>query len=249
MTLANFIQQDHSHLTAKPLVIIGHLAWLFGTTTEEFKFTLNPENNYGRSKKWKERLSPIPVNQSLTLAPTWWHESELPKAGIFLRLDSGLAFGNNYHTITFIYLKTLTSLTPEATRVLDNNSKSGVLVLAATTLNLAAAITKVDNGISTLAVVEDNAAQNNLTSRVNFSDRPISSLNRTSDLIIANLTLNPLLELTTELARLSTAKISLITPGLLTKQTNIAETAYTNLWFQIERQKNLEEWTTLIPKN
>lgn len=241
LTRASFIQQDRSHLVAKLPIIIGYLTWLFRTTAENFEFALSPENNYNWSKKWEEGLSPIPMDQNLTLAPTWWHESESPKAGIVLRLDPGLGFENDYYIITFLCLKTLTDLAPEATRVLDNDSRSGILTLAATTLTPAAAITRVDNNLSSLAVAKDNATQNNLTNRVNFSDLPMSSLTKTSNLIITNLTLNPLLELNTKLERLSTAKASLIIPGLLTDQTNITKTAYINLWLQVERQKNLEE--------
>jgi ribosomal protein L11 methyltransferase len=248
VTRAGFTPQDRPRLAAELPAIIGQLAWAFGTAAEEFEFALNLEDNHDWSEKWKEWLAPILVDQSLALAPTWWPESGLPEAGVVLRLDPGLAFGSGHHATTFLCLKALAGLAPGATRVLDAGSGSGVLALAVAALNPAAAITGVDNDLSTIAVAEGNAAQNDLTGRVDFSGRPVSGLTGTFDLIAANLTLNPLLELAPELARLSAAGARLIISGLLTDQADEAGAAYTALGFQVERQENLGEWAALILK-
>jgi ribosomal protein L11 methyltransferase len=246
VTRAGFAPADLERLTALGPALTERLATAFGLDRAEFDFDLSLEEGRDWAEKWKEGLGPILVGPALAVAPTWWPEDDRPPATIVLRLDPGLAFGSGHHASTWLGLKFLADLAPLALRILDLGFGSGILALAAAALNPAAEVYGLDNDPDTLEVAEANAALNGLAGRVDFSLRPLDQLAPPFDLIVANLTLAPLLELAPALAALSGPGGRLILSGLLESQAPEAASAYEALGLGLEQQLGREEWAALL---
>jgi ribosomal protein L11 methyltransferase len=129
------------------------------------------------------------------------------------------------------------------------------LSLAAAALNPAAEVFGVDNDPDTLAVAEANAAANGLAGRIKFSVTTGTEAEETAalkdlappfDLMAANLTLAPLLELAPRLTSLAGPAGRLILSGLLDNQASAAASAYEVLGWTLEASLQREEWAALV---
>jgi ribosomal protein L11 methyltransferase len=232
---------------------LARLAEAFGLDRADLDFDLALEEGQDWAEKWKEGLEPVRVSPALAVVPTWWPESDRPDAAVLLRLDPGLAFGSGHHATTRLCLELLADLAPRAARILDVGFGSGILALAAAALNPAAEVFGVDNDPSALAVAEANAASNNPAGRINFrvttateADAALKALSPAFDLIMANLTLAPLLELAPCLTALAGPAGRLILSGLLDSQADEAASAYEALGWVMEARPRREEWAALL---
>ncbi len=217
----------------------------FDLAPGDFEWRLEMEENHDWAEKWKEGLEPISVGPALAIAPTFWPEESLPEAARVLRLDPGLAFGSGHHATTFLCLYLLAELAPEAARILDVGAGSGILTLAAAALNPQALTVGVDNDPETIEVARENAALNNLAG-ASFSGAALSDLSGKFDLIVANITLNPLLELAPLISERASDNAKLILSGLLDSQAEEAASEYEKRGWKLSRRLNRDEWTGLL---
>ena len=245
VTRAGFEVGRAGHLKSVLPELLAGLAEAFEYDPAEFEFSIELEENQDWAEKWKEGLEPFIAGPSLAVAPSWWPENDLPEAGTVLRLDPGLAFGSGHHATTFLCLRLLTELAPEARRILDVGSGSGILSLAAAALNHKAEIFGIDNDSTTIAVADENAEINRLAGRIRFSDDELSALTPPFDLIVANITLMPLLELAPAISALSETGGRLVLSGLLDTQVDEAAQAYKNLGWGLKRRLGRDEWAAL----
>jgi len=225
---------------------LKNLAEIFELPPTDFNFSLELEEDHDWAEKWKEGLKPIIVSSRLAVAPTWWPEEDLPERRFVLRLDPGLAFGSGHHATTWLCLSLLDECAPAARRILDVGSGSGILALAAARLNEQAEITGIDNDLETISVALENALANNLEGRINFSGRTLYELSPPFDLIVANITLGPLVELAPAISTQAAAGGRLILSGLLTAQAEEAAETYTPLGWRQVRRLDRDEWSALL---
>ncbi|MDR0881876.1 MAG: 50S ribosomal protein L11 methyltransferase [Candidatus Adiutrix sp.] len=240
--LAGFPPADQARLEAALPEMVARLAAAFDFPTADFAFGLTLEKNHDWAEKWKEGLKPIPVSSRLAVAPTWWPADDLPAGDIILRIDPGLAFGSGHHATTFMCLAHLAELAPRARRILDLGAGSGILSLACAALNPEAEVVGRDNDPETLAVAEANARANQLTG-IDFSVRPLEDLTAPFDLIVANITSGPLMELAPAVSRLTGPGAWLILSGLPEKDAPEVYEVYESLGWagqQISRQDGWE---------
>lgn len=224
---------------------LAQIAAAFERPESDFNFYLEEREDHDWADKWKEGLSPITICPRLAVVPSWWPEDQLPKSEFVLRLDPGLAFGSGHHATTFLSLTLVVELAPEARRVLDVGAGSGILSLAAAAVNGSALIIGVDNDPDTIDVARENAAANGLAERVDFSSRTLENLEAGFELICANITLNPLMELAPAITRLAASGAKLVLSGLLENQWAEALSVYEPLGWGAQRLLGRQEWMAL----
>lgn len=246
VTLAGFPQETASRQKANLPKIVDRLAAIFECSPDDFKLIMEMEKNHDWAEKWKEGLNPIEISRQLAIAPSWWPADELPAAESILRIDPGLAFGSGHHASTFMCLSLLCQCPPGARLILDVGAGSGILSLAAAKLNPSAEIIGVDNDLDTIAVAVENARDNQLADRVDFSGRELSCLNPGFDLIMANITLEPLKGLAPEISRLAGAGARLILSGLLETQVEEITHLYSSLGWSPAAHLGRDEWAGLM---
>ncbi|KAJ3698862.1 hypothetical protein LUZ61_002567 [Rhynchospora tenuis] len=188
----------------------------------------------------QESFQPTKVIDGLWVVPTWREPPDLQSTNIIL--DPGLAFGTGEHPTTKLCLLLLHKLIKGGEHVLDYGTGSGVLGIAA--LKMGAALS-VGLDIDPLAVT--SARQNASLNSIDPSRMPLYLVSSNSglaspdatvhdlvsrkgefDVIIANILLNPLLELAEDIVSYGKPGSVIGLSGILSEQVPEIEERYSN---------------------
>ncbi|XP_031403108.1 uncharacterized protein LOC116212623 isoform X2 [Punica granatum] len=166
--------------------------------------------------KSQESFHPVEVTEGLWIVPEWRAPPDVNATNIIL--NPGLAFGTGEHPTTSLCLQLLRGLIRGGEHFLDYGTGSGVLAIAALKLGAGlavgididpvaissarqnAALNNIGPGRMRLHLVPDNRPASNEAMRVDEEGRAAPghefiSEEEMYDIIIANILLNPLLEL------------------------------------------------------
>ena len=142
-------------------------------------------------RAWMDQYVPLRFGERTWIVP--WNR-ELPEEAdradaAIVRLDPGLAFGSGTHPTTALCLRWLDGLAADGlldgARVLDFGCGSGILALAALKLGAAHA-TGIDNDPQALTATADNAARNEVASRLSVH-APDDAPDGTWPVVVANI--------------------------------------------------------------
>ena len=134
----------------------------------------------------KSQFEPIRITGRLWIVPSW-HAAPDP-AAINIELDPGMAFGTGSHPTTRLCLEWLCEAVTPGCSVLDYGCGSGILGIAAGLLG-AGNVLGVDIDDKAIEAARDNAARNRVAMQVQHSGE---ALDRTFDVVVANILTNPL---------------------------------------------------------
>ncbi len=193
---------------------------------------------------WKKHYSPIELNKFMIL-PVWEKDHETIKEKIII--NPGMGFGTGTHETTRLCLEILEELYCENTfkTCLDFGSGSGILGIG---------FQKFCNGEVDYVDIDQRALDNNLENlKLNFlKELPISEfylrdefkLNKTYDLVFANILEHVLIEEFDLLRDSLVSGNTLIVSGILLEQRdNIINKFSTH--FVLEKEKNEGDWAAL----
>jgi len=200
------------------------------------------------AEKWKEGLAPLEIGPVLVVKPSWCLYQARPDQ-VVLVLDPGMAFGTGCHATTYMCLAALDEIIrtagPRARRVLDIGTGSGILAMACAALG-AGQITAIDIDAEALVVASENLERNGLVDRIRLICAGPAALKGEYDLILANLTAGPLMDLAPTLTRLAAPGAMMVLSGLLTDQARAVLDCYEELGLILERKMDQEEWTAVV---
>jgi ribosomal protein L11 methyltransferase len=196
-----------------------------------------------QDEDWLERYKtghhPLVFGGRLCVCPGWCEPP--PDIEHVIRLDPGLAFGSGSHDTTRLCLEWLAGRDLAGKRVIDYGCGSGILGLAALAMG-AEHVQAVDIDAQALLATRENAVRNALSGRIT-TVRP-DSVEGATDLLIANILLNPLLQLAPRFAGLVAHGGDLVLSGLLAHQTGECLAAY-RPWFNMQEPRFSNEWAML----
>ncbi len=187
--------------------------------------------------------------------PVWEREKfSLPPGEAVLWLDPGLAFGTGNHETTRLCVERLVGIAaagarkPETMRVVDAGCGSGILALSAALLGFRA-VSGFDNDPEAVRVSEENAALNGLTDKVTFhlGDLSTGFAAGPSDVVLANILGNVLIQFGGELTRAVAPGGTLILSGILAMEVGQVRTAFAAVvpdWPQESR--TMGEWSDVM---
>ncbi|MFT6068796.1 MAG: ribosomal protein L11 methyltransferase [Bacteriovoracaceae bacterium] len=195
-------------------------------------------------ESWKKHYSPIELNKFMIL-PVWEKQHETSKEKIII--NPGMGFGTGTHETTRLCLELLEEHHSEATlkSCLDFGSGSGILGIG---------FQKFCNGEVDYVDIDQRALDNNLENlKLNFlKELPISEfylredfkLNKTYDLVFANILEHVLIE-EFELLRdsLDSGNVLIVSGILLEQKENIINKFSTH--FDLEKEKEEGDWAAL----
>jgi len=167
-------------------------------------------------------FTPQQFGERLWICPSW-HTPPEPDA-VNLILDPGLAFGTGTHPTTSLCLTWLEQANLDSKKIIDYGCGSGILALAALKLGALHAHA-VDIDDQALLATKENANINHISSKslnITYPD----TLNKTVDLIIANILLAPLLTLQNIFYQHLNPKGKLVVSGLFAEQAGTLIDAY-----------------------
>lgn len=184
--------------------------------------------------------------------PVWERETfVLPPGEAVLWLDPGLAFGTGNHETTRLCVERLVTLAAKkgpVGRVIDAGCGSGILALSAALLGYRD-VAGFDNDPEAVRVSEENAALNGLGSAVKFyvGDLVTGFEQGPSDVVLANILANVLIQYARELTAAVAPGGTLILSGILAvevEQVKAAFAAVVPAWPQESRV--MGEWSDVM---
>ncbi len=149
------------------------------------------------TRAWMDHYQPMRFGQRLWIYPTTV-EPPVDPHNVIVRLDPGLAFGTGTHPTTALCLEWLDGLVWNGESVFDYGCGSGVLAVAALRLGAGHAW-GLDNDPQALIASHENAQRNEVLDRLTLLS-PKSALPAPCDRLVANILLNPLVELADRIA-------------------------------------------------
>lgn len=166
--------------------------------------------------EWKTQSSAMCFGERLWVKPS--HFPSTPSNSIDVILDPGLAFGTGSHPTTALCLKWLDAHHLENKVVMDYGCGTGILMIAALKLGAQFAY-GIDIDPQALIATEQNAALNHIDAQL-FQVGPVESAQHIPpvDIILANILLNPLIELKTNFFNQLKQEGKLVVSGILVDQ-------------------------------
>lgn len=197
-----------------------------------------------KDKDWvsefKSAHRPLFFSNRICVCPSWCEppENNIPT----LILDPGLAFGTGSHPTTSLCIEWLAENDVTDKVVIDYGCGSGILAMVAALLG-AKQVYAVDIDEQALQAARDNIDRNKLSEKITVSHVDDASLPVT-DILVANILMNPLKDLTETFSTLVKPGGNLVLSGLLHIQAEECLAAYASCFNMDEPVFNLE-WTRL----
>ncbi|CAN7039113.1 hypothetical protein IGI04_005631 [Brassica rapa subsp. trilocularis] len=185
----------------------------------KFKVELGDEQDW--VTKNQESFQPVEIAERLWIVPEWI--SPPVAEGVNIILNPGLAFGTGEHPTTKLCLLLLQSLIKGGEAFLDYGTGSGILAIAALKFG-AASSAGVDIDPLAIKSASHNAALNNippekLELHLAPSDNREMQLGKEQfDVIIANILLNPVMELADHILSFAKPGAAIGISGILSEQ-------------------------------
>jgi ribosomal protein L11 methyltransferase len=149
------------------------------------------------TRAWMDHYQPMRFGQRLWIYPTTVEPPEDANS-VIVRLDPGLAFGTGTHPTTALCLEWLDGMSWSGQSLFDYGCGSGVLAVAALRLGAGHAW-GLDNDPQALIASHENAQRNQVSAALTLLT-PKHPLPPPADRLVANILLNPLLELADRIA-------------------------------------------------
>jgi len=209
-------------------------------TENLFSHHVEPVLDREWTEAWKKEHGPIRFGHKLSICPSW-----LPSPGdtdYTVILDPGLAFGTGTHATTALCLDWLAGNEFRNKLVIDYGCGSGILSLAAARLG-AAMTYAVDIDPQALLATQANADKNGLAEQLIILSPDQANLPQ-ADILIANILLNPLLELAPVFSKLVKRGGQIVLSGILAGQVQDCLDSYAR-WFTMDQPEFRDEWAIL----
>jgi ribosomal protein L11 methyltransferase len=196
-------------------------------------------------RMWLQDFKPMCFGKKLWVCPSAY---ELPvEAVVNIRLDPGLAFGTGTHPSTALCLEWLDSHHPlNEKTVIDYGCGSGILAIAALKCG-AKQVTAIDHDPQALTATRVNAEQNDIPIEKLKIVLPMDFQRKEPvDILLANILAQPLMDLATYFRSLIKSDAYCVLAGILIKQINAVQQAYSAAGFKIIDIHYRKEWASLV---
>jgi ribosomal protein L11 methyltransferase len=259
---------DDATLEAKLTRVRTYLVALrsMGLDPGPSKVVTRPFHDRGWAMRWKEFFRPVRIGRRLVVTPSW--DAFAGREGdIVVTLDPGMAFGTGQHPTTRMCLELLEAAMQEFTVngsrltesnvrepstvnrqpvVLDLGTGSGLLAIAALRLG-AATVLALDTDRVACRIASENIRQNGGDGRIVVKQGSLDAAGRrTFDLILANLTAEPLISLAPRLAGSLRVRGCLITSGILASEEERVAAIFRRCSMVPERRRKGRGWVALM---
>ena len=194
-------------------------------------------------REWLSRFKPMQFGRRLWVCPTGF--SLEPGGKVIIELDPGLAFGTGTHETTRLCLEYLDAIEVGGLDVIDYGCGSGILAIASALLG-AKNVTGIDNDPQALTATTENAKRNLVTVDTHLPGIALEP----SDIVLANILAQPLVELAPMLVETMKPDGLLILSGIMSSQADWVIQAYVELVELVELvdRTELSGWVRLVWK-
>lgn len=197
---------------------------------------------------WKQYYFPVRVTRFLTVVPSWIDYEKEQDDELLIELDPGLAFGTGTHPTTQLSLTALEQTIRGNESVLDVGTGSGVLSIASKLLG-ASKVTAFDIDEMATRVAKENISLNPTIGEIEvFENNLLVGVDQKSDLIVANILAEILLQMPEDAYRNLNDNGTLILSGIIESKANEVKEAYEKAGFTLVERMTMREWHCFIMK-
>lgn len=224
------------------------LADIFRVTVPQLNWEVIEEEDWGSN--WKKHFIPFAVTANLVIAPTWENYNAIGDEKVVV-MDPGMAFGTGHHATTALvvqFLEDEIQMGRKSPTVLDVGTGTGVLGMAAALFG-AQKVYGIDNDPVAVTVAGENCQLNDLAHIMEVGAQPLAEVNAIYSIVVANIIHDVLIEMAADMRRVTEIGGKLILSGILDgEQTESAISFYEKNGFDLQKRRNLKEWTALLFK-
>jgi len=246
LTVTTYLESDGppTELLSTIRGIVREIGERHGITLPEPVATVVRDQDWANG--WKEWFKPARVGTRTVVKPTW--EGYEPAAGdVVIEIDPGQAFGTGTHETTRLCIEAIERLaetTPQGT-ILDVGTGSGILAIAAILHGLSSA-EGIDIDPLAVETAADNARTNGVEGRIRFHTTPLNGIDRTFDLVVANILAEDLVRMRHDLARVVRPGGSLLLSGILTEKEGYVREGFRDTPLSFVETTTMGEWCALL---
>lgn len=199
------------------------------------------------AESWKRFFNIQHLTPTLVVKPTWLEYTPTPDQTV-IEIDPGMSFGTGRHATTVFCLKQIEALSkilPPESSLLDAGTGSGILAIGAAKYGFSP-IDAFDYDPVCIPCSEENAEVNLLPpNRIRFFQADLTQypVDKTYDVVIANILAPVLLGEVERLIRLTQAGGYLILAGILTTEYPKIREAFTAAGLSELTTETAAEWT------
>jgi ribosomal protein L11 methyltransferase len=162
---------------------------------------------------WREFAEPVRVAGDLVVRPAWLPPLDEP--GVTeVAIEPASTFGLGDHPTTQLSAAAVWRLGAEHRSVLDVGAGSGVLAITALLAGTSRAVA-IDTSETSPSIVLANAHANRVGDRIDASTTPLADVHDEFDLVVANILAPALIELASDLRRVTHRRGALVVSGVL----------------------------------
>jgi ribosomal protein L11 methyltransferase len=203
----------------------------------------------------QKQFQPMSIGKKLWISPSW-HEVpvEIKLNRHVIWIDPGMAFGTGGHATTHLCLEWLDSFEMAAQSVLDYGCGSGVLAIAASKLG-ANVVKGVDLDPKAITIAQQNSVKNGVDVNTTWwtvdafdQAQNEAKMDKTYNVVIANILTNPLKLLADKLISLVNQNGYLVLSGVLERQADDVCLVYQHAGIHLKPVRFLEGWALLVAK-
>lgn len=217
------------------------------STSPSAKVAVGRIENKNWNEEWEKTIRPIQVTDRIVIKPTW-HEYSPSPGQLVITIDPKMSFGTGYHETTRLVLKLMEKYVKPRTSVLDVGTGTGVLAIAGVLLGANSA-TGVDVDEWSYENALENIRLNHVEGKVEIIHGELSSVpDGQFDLIVANIQLNVIVPLLSEMKRRLSAGGLIILSGLFASDKEQITRRLAAVRLKICDEMIENEWITVAAK-
>lgn len=199
---------------------------------------------------WKEYFKPTKIGKKIIVAPSW--EKYQPRESeLVINIDPGRAFGVGTHPTTRMCLTSIERFAEKRAKITggqwtlcDVGCGTGILAIAAAKLG-AKHVIALDVDPVAIQTTISNCAQNKVKEKIKVILGSIEKVTTKFQIVVANLTRKPILELAPCVKNILEPGGTLILSGLLEVEMEEVDQLYRGLGFRLMEKCEESEWGLL----
>ena len=193
--------------------------------------------------KWKSEIKPLFFDFGLIICPTWWKISS--PVNVIIKMDSEQAFGTGSHKTTQLCLASIFELEEKGT-ILDFGCGTGVLGMAAYFVGFDK-VYAIDEDPVAVEIASKNFRVNEIPAENICISALLDFESVYFDVIVANISLNTLLEFHTKFTKWIKPGGTLLLSGILNSQEESLICGFETSFSTISKKRS-DEWSLLTLK-
>lgn len=225
-------------------VVLNQLNVLLNVKKLEYRIIPLEDKNW--IQEWLIHFRPMRFGKHLWITQEA-HRAEITDTNAtVVILDPGLAFGTGTHQTTALCLEWLENHVKPGSIVIDYGCGSGILAISALKLG-AAKVYAIDNDPQAITATKENAQRNSINDSQLILLYPNEANLEKSDILIANILANPLIELAPTFLQLLKPQGLIALSGILTDQIEKIQKVYSTS-FDLDLPEIKDEWALIAGK-